>query len=196
MFKYEVEIAAANEKYQEYLKEQMFSDSDIDFWWAKVSVFGMSGNGNNLSVNTAIAIKKYYEWDDLKGYVRVRKAKGTFGVDRSDRDQFERNDIKYPREGGLYLIGQTFFNPITDERFYWLKVGEAADLKRRRREYNTTTAMIWDIGYYQGKDLTEFGCHEKLKEICLHRHADEWFSVSREDYLKICENGFEWFKEA
>lgn len=196
MFKYEIEIAAANEKYQECLKEQIFNDSDIDFWWAKVSAFGMSGNGNNLSVNAAVAIKKYYEWDDLKGYVRVRKAKGTFGVDRSDRDKFERNNIIYPHISGLYMICQTFFNPITDEKFYWVKVGEAADLNRRRKDYNTTTAMIWDVGYYTNNDLTELGCHEKLKEICLHRHADEWFSVPYEDYMKICEMGFDWFKEA
>jgi len=196
MFKYEVEIAAANEKYQECLKEKTFNDSDIDFWWAKVSAFGMSGNGLNLSVNAAIAIKKYYEWDDLKGYVRVRNAKGTFGVDRSDRDKFERNNIIYPHAPGLYMICQTFFNPITGEKFYWVKVGEATDLNRRRRDYNTATAMIWDVGYYTGNDLTESGCHEKLKEICLHRHADEWFSVPYEDYMKICKVGFDWFKEA
>jgi len=196
MFKYEIEIAAANEKYLECLKEKKFNDSGVDFWWAKVSAFGMSGNGNNLSVNTAIAIKKYYVWDDLKGYVRVRKAKGTFGVDRSDRDKFERNNIIYPHAPGLYMICQTFFNPITDEKFYWVKVGEAADLNRRRKDYNTTTAMIWDVGFYLEKDLTESGCHEKLKEICLHRHADEWFSVPYEDYMKICDMGFDWFKEA
>lgn len=186
MFKYEQEIMECNIEYRKYYQD--------DEWrrFARVLAF------DAISINTKVAIKKYYSLVEGEGYVRVKEAKGCccFGIDRSDRDQFEQNDIKYPREGGLYLIGQTFFNPITDEKYYWIKVGEASDLKRRRREYNTTTAMIWDIGYYTGNDLTESGCHEKLKEICLHRHADEWFSIPREDYLKICEIGFDWFKEA
>lgn len=116
--------------------------------------------------------------------------------DRRGRDLFEKNDIEYPHKDGLYLLGQTFFNPITDEKFYWIKPGTASDLKRRRRDYSTHTAMIQDIDYYIGNELTESGCHRKLKAIALHRHADEWFSVSREDYLAICEQGFNWFKEA
>lgn len=185
MFKYEQEIMECNIEYRKYYQDEEWKEhADFLAFYA-------------LSVNTKIAIKKYYSLVEGEGYVRVREAaKGCFGIDRSDRDQFEQNNIKYPREGGLYLIGQTFFNPVTDEKYYWIKVGEASDLKRRRREYNTTTAMIWDIGYYTGVDLTESGCHEKLKEICLHRHADEWFSISRENYLKICEIGFDWFKEA
>ena len=184
MFKYEQEIMKCNIEYHKYYQdEEMKEHADFLAFYA-------------LSVNTKIAINKYYDFVEGEGYVRVREAKGCFNIDRSDRDQFEQNDIKYPREGGLYLIGQTFFNPITDEKYYWIKVGEASDLKRRRRDYNTPTAMIWDIGYYTGNDLTESGCHEKLKEICLHRHADEWFSIPREDYLKICEIGFDWFKEA
>lgn len=208
MFKYEQEIHQANEVYQE--QYQMCKDACkviymedaamcrfIAFGDGECIIEGYEDEKGHLSLNARIAIKKYYSFVEGEGYVRVREAaKGCFGIDRSDRDQFEQNDIKYPREGGLYLIGQTFFNPITDEKYYWIKVGEASDLKRRRREYNTTTAMIWDIGYYTGNDLTESGCHEKLKEICLHRHVDEWFSISREDYLKICEIGFDWFKEA
>ena len=214
MFKYEQEINQANKDYQEQYQickdayKDIVDDEDfihpddavmcrfMAFGDGECIVEGYESFKGSLSFNARIAIKKYYSFVEGEGYVRVREAKGCFGIDRSDRDQFEQNDIKYPREGGLYMIGQTFFNPITDEKYYWIKVGEASNLKRRRREYNTTTAMIWDIGYYTGNDLTESGCHEKLKEICLHRHADEWFSVSREEYLKICENGFDWFKEA
>lgn len=202
MFKYEIEIAAANEKYLECLNAKVFHDVDLeyteeektemDYWWAKISAFGLGENGRNLSTNTAIAIKKYYKWDNEKGYVRVKESNF---IDRSDRDKFEKNEVEYPKANGLYMIGQTFVNPITDEKFYWIKVGSAANIARRRRDYNSMTAMVWDIGYYTKNDLTESECHNKLKEIALHRHADEWFSVSRENYLKICAQSFEWFKE-
>lgn len=182
MFKYEQEIMERNIEYRKYYHDEDWKDcADFMAFYA-------------LSSNTKIAIKKYYSLVEGEGYVRIKEAKSCFGVDRSDRDLFEQNNIKYPHDSGLYMIGQTFFNPNTDEKYYWIKVGEASDLKRRRREYNTTTAMIWDINYYVNNDLTEFGCHKKLKEICLYRHADEWFSISREDYLKICEIGFDWFK--
>ena len=192
MFKYEIEIASANARYVSLISE----GTEIECAWARMDVFGMSGQGYNLSTNTALAIKKYYEWHDEYGYVRVKSAKAPWGIDRSDRDLFEKNNVNYPKCEGLYLIGQTFFNPITDEKFYWVKVGSAMNLHRRRKDYVTPTAMVWDIGYYLENDLTERDCHEILERICLHRHADEWFSLSREDYMAICEKGFEWFKEA
>lgn len=214
MFKYEQEINQANEVYQEQYqmckdaykdvldKEDFIHPDDavmcrfIAFGDGECIIEGYEDYKGSLSLNARIAINKYYNFVEGEGYVRVRTAKGTFNVDRSDRDKFERNNIIYPHAPGLYMICQTFFNPITDEKFYWVKVGEAADLNRRRKDYNTTTAMIWDVGFYLEKDLTESGCHEKLKEICLHRHADEWFSVPYEDYMKICKVGFDWFKEA
>ena len=185
MFKYERDIMERNKKYKENLVK-MPEWKDL----ARAAAFW------SMSSNTQTALATYYTWVEGEGYIRVKTANGIGGIDRSDRDLFEQNDINYPSETGLNLMGQTFFNPITDEKFYWVKVGWASDLKRRRTQYKTCTAMIWDIGYYVEDDLKEMECHEKLKNICLHRHADEWFSVPREDYLKICKIGFAWFKEA
>jgi len=147
---------------------------------------------------------KYY----TKHYIILSKYYNYFPSNRCWRDRivmrdttmigtdcFLKNNIKYPSKEGLYLIGQTNFNPHTKEEFYWIKVGWGGNLSTRRRQYNTYTAMIWDIGYCVDNQISEYKCHEKLLKIALHRHADEWFSVSRENYLKICEQGFEWFKE-
>ncbi len=185
MFKYEMEIDNFNQRYVGYI----FAFRNIpDALPAEDAV------PRRFSGSTFQAVQKYYTFVKGEGYVRKESEDKLY--DRRGRDLFEKNNIDYPHKDGLYLLGQTFFNPITDEKFYWIKPGTASDLKRRRRDYSTHTAMIWDIDYYTGNELTESGCHRKLKEIALHRHADEWFSVSREDYLAICEQGFNWFKEA
>jgi len=194
MFKYEEEINTANLNYQNCLKDEDWAEiADFIAYGDEIEYKGKTYNNMRVfSLNARIAIIKYYTFVEGQGYVRTKESNF---IDRSDRDKFEKNNIEYPKTHGLYMIGQTFINPITNEKFYWIKVGEAQNLARRRRDYNSMTAMIWDIGYYTKNDLIESECHDKLKDIALHRHADEWFSVSRENYLKICEQGFEWFKE-
>ena len=194
MFKYEEEINAANLEYQNYLKDEDWAEiADLLAFQGDGFVKGeLCNNIQRFSINARVAITKYYTFIEGTGFVRTKDSNF---IDRSDRDKFEKNNVEYPKTEGLYMIGQTFVNPITDEKFYWVKVGSATNIARRRRDYNSMTAMVWDIGYYTKDDLTESECHDKLKEIALHRHADEWFSVSRENYLKICEQGFEWFKE-
>jgi len=214
MFKYEWEIQEANKEYLEQRQMCLDAYQSIAEWVGEKEIqTEVKGTDENmcryiafgdvepeidgyekgiLSINARVAIKKYYTFIEGQGYIRTKESNF---IDRSDRDKFEKNNIEYPKTCGLYMIGQTFVNPITNEKFYWIKVGEAQNLARRRHDYNSMTAMIWDIGYYTKDDLTESECHDKLKDIALHRHADEWFSVSRENYLKICEQGFEWFKE-
>ena len=46
-------------------------------------------------------------------------------------------NYEVPAEKGLYFIGETHFNPITDEKYYWVKVGKASNLKNRMKSYNT-----------------------------------------------------------
>lgn len=194
MYKYEKDIELANKAYISGCAEcRVLNDgilNDVDRELVRMSIFGSTGSGYNISNNVGAAISKYYKWDNEKGYVRVYN-----GFNRNDRDLFEQNDIRYPFEGGLYLIGQTFFNPITDEKFYWIKVGSGTFLKERRKAYNTYTAMIWDIDYHIENKLTEEECHFILMSKCIYRHADEWFSVSREEYLEICNKGFKYFEE-
>ena len=136
-------------------------------------------------------LSKYYIYFPNNHFWKDRIMKR--GDRRIPKDNFERNAINYPHKRGLYLLGQTFFNPNTDEKYYWLKVGWSSDLAARRSQYNTHTSMIWDIGYYVGSELSEYECHNKLFDLCLHRHADEWFSVPKEDYLKVCKEGFDYF---
>ena len=41
------------------------------------------------------------------------------------------------RKGGLYLVGSCNFNPLTDEKYYWIKVGVAKTFKKRIFTYHT-----------------------------------------------------------
>ena len=105
-----------------------------------------------------------------------------------------------PEYGGLYLIGSTYFNPITDEKFYWIKVGLASSLNDRMTHYNTCCAMLYRIDYLKITDSNkrrevEHSYHQCLKAISLAtcNHNKEWFLVDRETYLGICEKGFSYF---
>ena len=98
-----------------------------------------------------------------------------------------------PKHEGLYLLGQTTFNPYTDEKQYWVKVGYGSNLNSRLQAYTTTspcTALI---------DTThrtkEAFCHQILKMISIGKCQQnrEWFLVSREVYLAICDRKFAYF---
>lgn len=39
-------------------------------------------------------------------------------------------DVFDGRKGGLYLVGSCNFNPLTDEKYYWIKVGVAKIFKK------------------------------------------------------------------
>lgn len=139
-----------------------------------------------------IVLSKYYNYFPS---ARRWKDRIIFKDEGIGIDCFERNGVQYPSKSGLYLIGQVNINPRTGEQYYWIKVGWGNNLALRRKQYSTYTAMIWDIGYYIDQDLDEEKCHNRLLGIALHRHANEWFSIPRQDYLKICQIGFDWFKE-
>ena len=143
MFKYETEIENFNQRYVGYL----FAVRNIPTALPAENAVPLRFSGSTFQ-----AIQKYYTFVPGKGYVRKESTNNLY--DRRGRDLFEKNNIEYPHKNGLYLLGQTFFNPITDEKFYWVKVGTATDLKRRRSDYNTHTAMIWDIDYYTDNKLT------------------------------------------
>ena len=100
-----------------------------------------------------------------------------------------------PTYKGLYLIGGTRFNPFTDEKIYLLKVGKCSNsLDRRMKDYNTHNPLMWRIDFRRTPCLeTEY--QKKLEKIALAKvnHAHEWYVVSREIYLEVCEKGFEFF---
>lgn len=106
-----------------------------------------------------------------------------------------------PKENGLYLIGNTIFNPLTDEKFYLVKVGTSKNLKGRMANYKTQNPLMFHIDYHVAtddfEDISEKECHMILLENCISRieKVDEWFIVSREKYFEICDKGFNFFFE-
>ena len=102
-----------------------------------------------------------------------------------------------PKTQGLYLVGNTLFNPHTEEQFYLIKVGVSKNLQSRMKNYKTQNPLMFHIDYYTECELQEFQCHHILLENCQSRidRTDEWFRISRELYLEICEKGFQFFLE-
>lgn len=98
-------------------------------------------------------------------------------------------------EKGLYLIGQTAFNPHTEELFYWVKVGKTKNVKSRFSSYQTDNPCIYYIDWFETSKLSlEAYCIASLRCFGLDTHRDEWVSVDRETYLNICNKGFKEIK--
>ena len=126
-----------------------------------------------------------------------------------------RNAI--PKQGGLYLVGNSIFNPFTQEQFFMVKVGMSTNLYDRMKGYSTSNPMMFHIGYkvIDCENLDFNGCprykrtnvkgrHIKAYEEKYHafmdaknfvhfEYAKEWFIVDKETYLKICEKKFDFF---
>lgn len=112
---------------------------------------------------------------------------------------------------GIYLVGQTSFNPLTDEKFYLIKVGSTlTDLKTRMRGYYTHNPSVWIIetrnylekhviereNYFQ-EIVAKISSHKDVKiidNIAYNRNV-EWFCVSKKEYLNICNKGFDYLLE-
>ena len=141
--------------------------------------------------------------DRFKRCIRIRQTVQPKNVSRRIRKNNAFDDgINYdtPAYSGLYLIGSTYFNPITDEKYYWIKVGRANNIDHRMSKYNTCCAMLYRIDYKCINDddeckEAEILCHEKLFDVSLAtcNHNREWFLVDRETYLEICGKGFSYF---
>ena len=119
-----------------------------------------------------------------------------------------------PHTSGLYLIGNTVFNPITDEKFYLVKIGMSTNLFQRMRSYESSNPMVFHIDYkiiepkivcsrYKLKNeigriikAEEEKYHEILKNVslCGFDYSKEWFHVSEEIYKQICEKKFNFFE--
>lgn len=113
--------------------------------------------------------------------------------------EYDTRDMHLPYElkkiSGLYFLGMVNHNPITDEVFYWVKIGYASDLLSRMRIYNTHCPMLWHIDYTDGDYDTESYYHRLLRVTAIARcnHNDEWFLVDKETYLQMCKKGFKFF---
>lgn len=109
-------------------------------------------------------------------------------------------EAKYDASAGLYLVGSTYFDPFTDNKYYWIKIGQASSFEQRIKQYATHNPMLWKADFYkienkQVRDFVEMECHCKLKKICIDiaDNTKEWFRVDKKDYLEICTQGFKWF---
>lgn len=122
-----------------------------------------------------------------------------------------------PKTGGLYLIGNTIFNPLSNEQFFLIKIGMSTNLYDRMKGYSTDNPMLFHIGYkliindtdsahlprYKARNVysqkikaIEEQYHQQMKALnfCRHEYADEWFMVDKETYLEICEKKFAYFE--
>lgn len=98
---------------------------------------------------------------------------------------------------GCYFVGMVAFNPITETSYYLVKVGFATDISRRIKQYANTNPMVYhndcvlciddmdEAGYRDG----EHNCHLYLARHAIGRaqNSNEWFYVSKETYLEMCE---------
>ena len=104
-----------------------------------------------------------------------------------------------PKANGVYLIGNTLFNPHTNEQYYLVKVGESSNLYNRMKSYRTTNPMVFHIDFLETPHFTmlERQCHVLMFKngFVLNKDTSEWFLVDRETYLEICEKGFKYFTE-
>ena len=111
-----------------------------------------------------------------------------------------KNIESYKKVSGLYLIGNTYFNPFTEEEFYWVKVGQSTDIAKRLRSYRQHNPMIWVQNILElpidKLDFAESVCHYELNKVSkeIGKNTREWFRVSRETYLKICTEEWNYFK--
>lgn len=120
-------------------------------------------------------------------------------TNRYNVEKISVNDLQEISGNGLYLMGSTHFNPITDEKFYMIKVGKSSDIKGRLYQHDVSNPLKFVIAirpypYAKQIFMHERVCHQKLAKIAIGARGNEWYRLSREDYLCICEHGFEWFK--
>ena len=108
-------------------------------------------------------------------------------------------DHSSPEWCGIYLIGATHFNPITHEEFYWVKNGKAKNISKRMAQYDTCSPMTYHIDFKKCMDekhayRVESIYKNRLEQIAINSCAknNEWFRVSREDYLRISHSGYKY----
>ena len=105
----------------------------------------------------------------------------------------------YEEDSGLYLMGTTTFNPITDEKYYWIKSGKSTNIHNRLRSYRTDNPAFFliDVEIFDKTNLSQIEryCHLCLMEKAIAKSSicDEWFLVDKQTYLEICEKKFNWF---
>lgn len=85
---------------------------------------------------------------------------------------------------GIYLLGQTSYNPDKNEIWYFLKVGKAVNLQRRLKDYNTHNPTYFIFATQHGTSATidqlEIQWQNQIENRGGWHMGDnaEWFIVS------------------
>ena len=151
-------------------------------------------------------VKKYWEHHPSKMMYKdrfvIRKQPLADKLISRPKEEHDFDDgINYnaPEYCGLYFIGETHFNPITNEKFYWVKIGKASNIRERLRNYNTHCPMLYRIDFKECSN-TDVSQLEKtyqmaIKSVALasNNHNKEWFLVDERTYLVMCKKGFAYF---
>ena len=105
-----------------------------------------------------------------------------------------------PDASGIYLLGDTRFNPHTDAKFCSVKGGLASNLRSRIKEqYLTHNPMPYLIGYLEVPSdymkRVEDQIHYALRRVATYRYGTnkEWYELPSDIYMDICAKQFDWF---
>lgn len=103
-----------------------------------------------------------------------------------------------PDKPGIYFIGNTTFNPYTNAKQYWVKVGMTqTSIKQRLKKYDTHSPSIYHIDYRSCNDASEKESeyHKTLSKISIARSDRnlEWWLVDEATYLEMCKKGLGYF---
>ena len=162
----------------------------------------------------------FYYWTDrfikVKEYEPKRFTRGTVdyndalqncmniivntSVREANKEKFDDGiDFNLPEKSGLYMIGETTFNPYSNEKLFGIKVGKGKNLKQRIRSYKTCGSTPFVCDYLLvPEDKLDYAENMiqnvlRLRCIALNGHNDEWFYFNEKTYLQICEKGFSYF---
>lgn len=161
-----------------------------------VAIYKVALENSKKPGNTKNAIKEWNKF--LKLFFKTFEKSLRYNGLQLPLEQYEDGITREPPSfGGVYLIGSTHFNPITHEEFYWVKNGKANNMAKRMRQYDTHSPMTYQIAFKSCATereafIVESRYQDILKRIAINSCSNnsEWFRVSREVYLNICADGF------
>jgi hypothetical protein len=109
----------------------------------------------------------------------------------------ETNLRNAPSYSGLYFIGETHFNPFTEEKYYCVKIGLAKNIANRFKQYRTHTSMVYPLGFLESQEYVrlENYYHNKLNQVaiyCNQNNSEGWF-VDKETFIDMYNKGFDYF---
>lgn len=123
-----------------------------------------------------------------------------YGVVYSNKSNFKaKRWIEENSYCGLYLLVQTSFDILTEEKKYFVKVGQSVNIDNRMKSYmthNPAYKLISTLPFKESLlDVAEDYTHEFLEEVCLNKvdTSVEWFQVDRKTFFAILEQKFKYF---